>query len=77
LRYLNVSRTLLQRIPAGLCALRELRIMGCTALADDWRPDCSAAHVLTLDAGGSNLTRLPDGLVALTKLTCKDSLALQ
>jgi hypothetical protein len=66
LRCLSVGGTLLKRLPEGLCALQDLSIAGCSALAEDWLPLCSAAMVHTLRADNSNLTRLPQGLTALT-----------
>jgi hypothetical protein len=39
----------------------------CTTVGRRWFPLCSAAGVHTLEAGHSNLTRLPEGLHAITQ----------
>jgi hypothetical protein len=67
---------LLSRLPEGLCALQELDVSYCQALAEDWLPACSAAHVRRLSVAATSIRRLPEGLCALHALDVTSCTAL-
>jgi hypothetical protein len=66
----------MHRLPDGLCALEELEVTGCRALAEDWLPACSAARLRALHARHYTLTQLPRGLHALEELNVQACRAL-
>ncbi|CAG9464113.1 unnamed protein product [Pedinophyceae sp. YPF-701] len=67
LRKLDLSGTNVRRVPC-VPTLEHLDVSECKRLAEDFLDAASRANVRTLRAFSSNITRVPSGMYALTKL---------
>jgi hypothetical protein len=64
----ELDRSNVVRIPAGVAALERINADGCKQLAEDWLPISSLGRIRCLSIRASNAQRLPEGMTSLVEV---------